>query len=70
MSSGDRARAGRVSTWAGAVRVPWTVVRAVTTVVLGPAASTASALGRADGAPLHPAARRGRAPRRLGAGGR
>ncbi|MGV9653218.1 hypothetical protein [Streptomyces lannensis] len=70
MRSGDRARVGRAGTWAGAVRVPWTVVRAVTTVVLGPAASTASALGRADRASLHRAARRGRAPRSLGAGGR
>ncbi|MEU1410330.1 hypothetical protein AB0D09_00375 [Streptomyces sp. NPDC049097] len=67
MRGSDRARAGRASTRAEAVRAPRTPVRAVTTVVLGPAASTASALDRA---PLRHAARRGGAPRRLGTGGR
>ncbi|MET8634281.1 hypothetical protein ACWEQ2_12390 [Streptomyces sp. NPDC004096] len=70
MRGSDRARAGRASTRAEAVRAPRTPVRAVTTVVLGPAASTASALDRADRAPLRHAARRGGAPRRLGTGGR
>jgi hypothetical protein len=35
----------------------WTVVCAVATVVLGPAAVTASALDQADKAPLHHVAR-------------
>ncbi|MDQ0747941.1 hypothetical protein QF034_002172 [Streptomyces africanus] len=40
---------------AGAGRGPWAVLRAVTTVVLGPAAATASALDQANAAPLHEA---------------
>ncbi|MEU1709351.1 hypothetical protein ABZ478_28990 [Streptomyces sp. NPDC005706] len=42
-------RAGR----ARATRGPWAVVRAVATVVLGPAAVTASALDQANAAPPH-----------------
>ncbi len=34
-------------------RGPWAVLRAVATVVLGPAAATASALDQANAAPLH-----------------
>ncbi|MFF4352226.1 hypothetical protein [Streptomyces sp. NPDC001530] len=43
--------------WAKAARSPWTVVCAVATVVLGPAAVTASALDQANAAPLHHAVR-------------
>ncbi|MER6350152.1 hypothetical protein ACWC10_35495 [Streptomyces sp. NPDC001595] len=43
----------RGSGWAAAVRSPWTVLCAVATVVLGPAAATASALDRANAAPPH-----------------
>ncbi|MET7702698.1 hypothetical protein [Streptomyces sp. NPDC005485] len=39
--------------WAGVLRSPWTVVCAVVSVVIGPAAVTASALDRANAAPLH-----------------
>ncbi|MET9893767.1 hypothetical protein ABZZ47_26860 [Streptomyces sp. NPDC006465] len=39
--------------WAKAARGPWTVVCAVATVVLGPAAVTASTLDQANAAPLH-----------------
>ncbi|MEU1038983.1 hypothetical protein ACFYP4_04410 [Streptomyces sp. NPDC005551] len=42
--------------WSGALRSPWTVACAVVTVVIGPAAATASALDRANAAPpLHAA---------------
>ncbi|PKT69065.1 hypothetical protein CW362_31700 [Streptomyces populi] len=44
---------GRVA----AARGPWAVVCAVVTVVLGPAAVTASALDRANAAPQHHTAR-------------
>ncbi|MER5597914.1 hypothetical protein [Streptomyces sp. NPDC002265] len=37
----------------GTVRSPWAVLCAVATVVLGPAAVTASALDQANRAPLH-----------------
>ncbi|MFF8904133.1 hypothetical protein [Streptomyces olivaceoviridis] len=47
-----RERAGRARTGRG----PWAVVCAVVTVVLGPAAVTASALDQAGAAPPHPAA--------------
>ncbi|WP_157968746.1 hypothetical protein [Streptomyces geranii] len=43
--------------WAGAARNPWTVLCAVATVVLGPAAVTASALDQANSAPMHHAVR-------------
>ncbi|MEV6178477.1 hypothetical protein ACIHAR_05685 [Streptomyces sp. NPDC052016] len=46
-------KAGRT----GAARRPWTVVCAVAAVVLGPAATTASALEQANKAPLHHAVR-------------
>ncbi|WP_405815855.1 hypothetical protein OG241_15050 [Streptomyces sp. NBC_01390] len=39
--------------WTGAARNPWAVLCAVATVVLGPAAVTASALDQANRAPLH-----------------
>lgn len=43
--------------WARAARSPWTVLCAVAAVVLGPAATTASALEQANRAPLHHAVR-------------
>ena len=43
--------------WAGGARGPWTVLCAVATVVLGPAAVTASALDQANAAPMHHAVR-------------
>jgi hypothetical protein len=39
--------------WTKAARGPWTVICAVATVVLGPAAVTASALDQANAAPLY-----------------
>ncbi|MGW0499200.1 hypothetical protein ACWD0Z_28370 [Streptomyces sp. NPDC003007] len=42
---------------ARAVRGPWAVLCAAVTVVLGPAAVTASALDQANAAPLHHAVR-------------
>ncbi|WP_060884971.1 hypothetical protein [Streptomyces caniscabiei] len=39
--------------WASALRGPWTVACATVVVVLGPSAVTASALERANTAPLH-----------------
>lgn len=51
-----RQRAG----WARTVRGSWALVCAVVTVVLGPAAVTASALDRANAAPQHHAAEAGR----------
>ncbi|WDV51161.1 hypothetical protein PV963_12660 [Streptomyces coeruleorubidus] len=38
---------------AGVTRGPWAMLCAVATVVLGPAAATASALDQANAAPLH-----------------
>ncbi|KOV98339.1 hypothetical protein ADK65_21700 [Streptomyces sp. NRRL B-1140] len=49
--------AGEPGTRAVAARGPWAVLCAVVTVVLGPAAVTASALDQANAAPLHHAAR-------------
>ncbi|MER5751223.1 hypothetical protein [Streptomyces sp. NPDC002088] len=43
----------RTAGWARAARSPWAMVCAVATVVLGPAAVTASALDQANQAPLH-----------------
>ncbi|MFF8863412.1 hypothetical protein [Streptomyces sp. NPDC015139] len=43
--------------WIRTARAPWVVVCAVATVVLGPAAVTASALDRANAAPPHHADR-------------
>lgn len=40
-------------TWSSALRSPWTVACAAVVVVLGPSAVTASALERANSAPLH-----------------
>ena len=51
--SSSRTEMQRTSTWPGAVRNPWTVLCAVATVVLGPAAATASALDQANRAPLY-----------------
>ncbi|MEV6023948.1 hypothetical protein [Streptomyces sp. NPDC052036] len=62
MSGVSRTETKRTRTWAGAVRNPWTVVCAVATVVLGPAAATASALDQANRAPLHHTAGSGRDP--------
>ncbi|WP_327743701.1 hypothetical protein OHO28_15190 [Streptomyces europaeiscabiei] len=39
--------------WSSALRSPWTVACATAVVVLGPSAVTASALDRANSAPLH-----------------
>ncbi|MFE4970131.1 hypothetical protein [Streptomyces sp. NPDC056660] len=43
--------------WVRSARGPWAVVCAVATVVLGPAAVTASALDQANAAPMHHAVR-------------
>ncbi|MFJ8153006.1 hypothetical protein [Streptomyces sp. NPDC094468] len=43
----------RKTGWTRSARGPWSVACAVVTVVLGPAAVTASALDRAGAAPLH-----------------
>ncbi|WP_330291600.1 hypothetical protein [Streptomyces sp. NBC_00576] len=52
-SGGKRSSGGR----AGGAWGPWTVLCAVATVVLGPAAVTASALDQANAAPMHHAVR-------------
>lgn len=39
--------------WSSALRSPWTVACATAVVVLGPSAVTATALERANSAPLH-----------------
>ncbi|MCF3133343.1 hypothetical protein [Streptomyces olivochromogenes] len=57
MSSSRTDTTHRAAGWAGAARRPWTVLCAVATVVLGPAAVTASALDQANQAPLHHAVR-------------
>jgi hypothetical protein len=59
MRSSRTKRDGR---WTGALRNPWTVLCAVVTVVLGPAAVTASALDRANAAPPRHAAPEGERP--------
>ena len=61
-SSRTETKAKRPGTWPGAVRNPWTVLCVAATVVLGPAAITASALDQANKAPLHHAAKPERAP--------
>ncbi|WP_371671995.1 hypothetical protein OG985_32875 [Streptomyces sp. NBC_00289] len=53
MSSSRNESTQRTAGWSRAVRGPWTVVCAVATVILGPAAVTASALDQANAAPLH-----------------
>ncbi|GEC08853.1 hypothetical protein SSP24_65080 [Streptomyces spinoverrucosus] len=40
-------------TWSATLRGPWAVICTAATVVLGPAAVTASALDQANAAPLH-----------------
>ncbi|MBG0855922.1 hypothetical protein I2W78_29780 [Streptomyces spinoverrucosus] len=55
--SSSRGTEHGAGTWNGALRGPWTVLCAVATVVLGPAAVTASALDQANAAPLHHAAK-------------
>ncbi|MET7741595.1 hypothetical protein [Streptomyces sp. NPDC005385] len=56
--SPERAEAPeRAAGWTKAVRGPWVVACAVATVLLGPAAVTASALDRANAAPLRHAVR-------------
>lgn len=62
-SSRTRADAAQRTDRARDARRLWAVVCAVATVVLGPAAVTASALGQANAAPLHHA---GRADRTAG----
>ncbi|WP_164555737.1 MULTISPECIES: hypothetical protein [unclassified Streptomyces] len=42
----------RSTTWADALRRPWTALCAAAAVVLGPACHTASALMQANAAPL------------------
>ncbi|MFF5367684.1 hypothetical protein [Streptomyces sp. NPDC013187] len=49
--------AGEPGGRAVASRGPWAMLCAVVTVVLGPAAVTASALDQANAAPMHPAVR-------------
>ena len=49
--------AERGTGWTRTARSPWTVLCAVAAVVLGPAATTASALEQANKAPLHHAVR-------------
>jgi hypothetical protein len=60
MNSSRTGTKERTAGWAAAVRSPWAVVCAVATVVLGPAAVTASALDQANAAPLHHAVKAGR----------
>ncbi|MEW2047018.1 hypothetical protein [Streptomyces sp. NPDC005476] len=50
---GDTATAGQGPAWSRAARSPWTVLCAVAAVVLGPAATSASALEQANKAPMH-----------------
>ncbi|MFJ3507596.1 hypothetical protein [Streptomyces luteogriseus] len=50
---GHPGKAGEPGTRARTSRGPWAVLCAVVTVVLGPAAVTASALDQANAAPLH-----------------
>ncbi|MEV3972706.1 hypothetical protein AB0K68_31930 [Streptomyces sp. NPDC050698] len=60
--AGDAGDAEERGTRAGAARGPWAVLSAAVTVVLGPAAVTAFALGQANAAPMHHTARTGRTP--------
>ncbi|MPY62481.1 hypothetical protein [Streptomyces spongiae] len=50
--------------WSASLRSPWTVACATVAVVLGPSAVTASALERANSAPLHRPAAPDREPHR------
>ncbi|MGW6927071.1 hypothetical protein ACWGA9_38400 [Streptomyces sp. NPDC054950] len=56
-AAGGAGTAERTPAWAKAARSPWTVLCAVAAVVLGPAATTASALEQANKAPMHHAVR-------------
>ncbi|GAX50827.1 hypothetical protein [Streptomyces olivochromogenes] len=49
--TGKANKAAGVGGWNTALRTPWTVACAVATVLVGPAAATASALDRANAAP-------------------
>ena len=53
MSSSRTETTEHTAGWTRTARGPWTVICAVVTVVLGPAAVTASALDQANEAPLH-----------------
>ncbi|MFF1682706.1 MULTISPECIES: hypothetical protein [unclassified Streptomyces] len=53
MSGSRRQTPEKGAGWARAARGPWTVVCAMVTVVLGPAAVTASALDQANAAPMY-----------------
>lgn len=58
-SSRTESSRGTASRTARTARGPWAVVCAVATVVLGPAAVTASALDQANAAPMHHAVEAG-----------
>jgi hypothetical protein len=49
--AGKANKAAGAGGWSTALRTPWTVACAVVTVLVGPAAATASALDRANAAP-------------------
>jgi hypothetical protein len=49
--TGKANKAAGAGGWSTALRTPWTVACAVVTVLVGPAAATASALDRANAAP-------------------
>ncbi|KPI03850.1 hypothetical protein OK074_4846 [Actinobacteria bacterium OK074] len=51
--SSIRTGENKAAPWSQALRNPWTVACTVALVVLGPAASTASALDRANQAPMY-----------------
>ncbi|MER7482867.1 hypothetical protein ABTX60_35400 [Streptomyces sp. NPDC126510] len=57
MNNGRTKAPGNTDVPTGSTRGPWAVLCAVMTVVLGPAAVTASALDQANAAPLHHAVR-------------
>ncbi|MEW1642231.1 MULTISPECIES: hypothetical protein [unclassified Streptomyces] len=52
MNSSDSDTTEKSAGWARSARGPWAVVCAVATVILGPAAVTASALDQANAAPM------------------
>ncbi|MFJ6082135.1 hypothetical protein ACIQI8_12080 [Streptomyces sp. NPDC092369] len=57
MNSSQTNTTEKSGSWTRSARGPWAVVCAVTTVILGPAAVTASALDQANAAPMHHAVR-------------
>lgn len=57
MNSSHSNTTEKTAGWAKSARRPWAVVCAVATVILGPAAVTASALDQANAAPMHHAVR-------------